>query len=105
MVRNYFVLTGMILTILALIPLVSYILPKQWAEVKRPKSPLTPARISLFLLELSITLTMIPGIPRSYQTLIIPAVNDYAKAVSITNRLPYVFISVILVILYRERLD
>lgn len=104
-VRNYYLLTGMLISILAVIPIVFYILPKQWVEVRRPKSVLTPTRISLFILEASIAITMLPGIPRLYQLLDVPPANNYAKIVAITNKLPYLIISVILLIIYRERID
>lgn len=105
MVKNVYLLIGMTITIIALLPLLFYILPKQWAEVRRPKSELTNTRIALFILEASIAITMIPGIPRLYQLLDVPPANDYAKVVAITNKLPYLIISIILLIIYRERID
>lgn len=104
-VRNYYLLAGTIITILALLPLIFYVIPKQLKEVNRPKSELTPTRISLFLLESAIAVTMLPGVPRMIQLLSIPPSNDYAKVVAVTNKLPYLIISIILLVIYHQRVD
>lgn len=102
--RNPFLLTGVVISIAALVPFFFYILPKQLAEVRRPPSILSRTRFRLFWLEVMLVLAIVPGIPRTIQLLSIPAVNDYAKLVSITNRLPYLIIAVILVMIYSERI-
>lgn len=102
--RNPSLLIGTGVSVAALLPFFFYILPRQLAEVRRPKSVLSRTRLRLFWLEVMFVLAIVPGIPRAVQLLNVPAVNNYAKLVSITNRLPYLIIAVILVLIYNERI-
>lgn len=104
MIRNYYLLTGIVIVFLAMVPFV-YILSKQYQEYRRPKSNLTPTRRYLLLTEFLLVLLFIPGLPRAFQTLSLPAVNNWAKLASITNRLPYLLIALFLLAIYREKID
>lgn len=104
MVKNYYLLVGVIIAILALAPMV-YVIYAQIKEVRRPKNPLTPTRLRLLILEVMFPLIILPGLPRAVQLLSLPPVNNYAKIVSITNRLPYLIVAVLLFVIYRESIN
>lgn len=103
MIRNYWLFSGLIIMIFAFVPLVFYVIPKQFAEVRRPRNEFTRLRKLVFLAEVFLVLAMVPGVPRSIQTLGTPPVNNYAKVAAITNRVPYFATMVILVLIYNYR--
>lgn len=102
-IRNWYLLVGVIITLIAIVPLIVYIIPKQFHEVRRPKNEFTRLRKLVLSGEIFMMLAMIPGVPRSIQVLDIPPANNFAKLVAITNRLPYVAMMVILVLIYNYR--
>lgn len=105
---NYFLLAGIIITILAILPILFFIIPIQYTELHQPKSEfksINVTRVLLFYLEVMLVLGMVPGLPRKFQLLNIPAVNNWSKLASLTNPLPFLVAAVILVIIYRQKLD
>lgn len=101
--KNYYLLFSIIITFLALTPLVLYVIPKQFTEVRRPKNEFTKLRKLVFLSEVFLALAMIPGLPRSFQLLSVPPVNNWAKVATISNKLPYLATMVILILIYNYR--
>lgn len=104
MVRNYWLLTGIIIVFLAILPFI-YVLVKQYNEFRRPKSLLTPTRGYLLLTEFLLTLLFIPGLPRAFELLGVPPVNNWSKVAAITNRLPYLLIALLLLVIYTEKIE
>lgn len=103
MIRNWWLLTGIIMTLTAMFALAFYVLPRQYQETQRPKSHFTQFRWLIFLGELLLIFGMAPGLPRSFQILNVPPVNNWAKVAAVTNKVPYFAMMVVLILIYRFR--
>lgn len=103
MIRNYYLLAGVIMTGISIIGLTFYIIPRQYAEVQRFDKDIKRFAKGILLVEIFLVLGMVPGLPRSFQVLDQPAVNVYAKVAAVTNRLPYLLITLLLILLYNYR--
>lgn len=103
MIRNYYLLSGLVMTVISIIGLTFYIIPKQYTEVRRFNKGIREFAKGILLVEIFLVLGMVPGLPRSLQVLDQPAVNVYAKVAAVTNRLPYLLITLLLILLYNYR--
>lgn len=104
MIRNWFVFASIVMTLVSVVPIVFYILPRQLEEVRRDHDIASRFRWYIFELELLLAVSMIPGLPRAFQVLTEPAFNNYSKIASVTNRVPYVAITFILILMYNYKI-
>lgn len=105
---NYFLLIGIITTVAAILPILFFIIPLQYRELHQPKSEfksINTTRVLLFFLEVALVVGMVPGIPRKTQLLNTPSINNWSKLASVTNPLPFLIAAIILVVIYRQKLD
>lgn len=102
MVKNWYLLTGVVIVFISAVPLL-FLIIKQSQEVQR-KSNNTKLRKYVLGLEIAILLCMLPGLPRAFQLLSVDPVNNWSRVASIMNRLPYIFISALLLLIHFYKL-
>lgn len=105
-IRNWYLFASIILIFVTILPVLFYVIPKQYSElVKQRRNRTWPDRVtfigrSLLTLQIMFVIGSIPGLPRSLQLLDTPPANNYAKVASITNRIPPLVAMMTLVIMY-----
>lgn len=100
MIRNWWLLAGLVVTIISVVSTCLYILPKQFRENQRPRNDFSRLRLYILAGELFLTAGMSLGFATSIQSLNIPPRNNWSKVASISNRVPYAAIAFILILIY-----
>lgn len=103
MIRNWYLFTGAVVIIISVVPILFFLVPKQWVEVRK-KSNNSRARKYVLGLEIFIALAMIPGLPAVFSALKRPAKDNWVRLANITNRLPFLGIMILLLLLWFYKL-
>lgn len=103
MIRNWYLLTGIIIIAISSAPIIFFLIPKQIKEVRR-KSNNKAVKKYVLGLEMAIVFCMFPGLPRAFQVLNVDPVNNWARLAAVMNRLPYIFMTALLLLIWFYKL-
>lgn len=98
MIRNYYLFTGIVVTVLSVIPVMFYLLPHHLHDLQLKSNNKRLKKYVLWL-ETAFVFCMLPGLPRAIQLLGVPAYNVAAKIAAVSNRLPYIIITTLLLLI------
>lgn len=103
MIRNWYLFVGIIIIIISALPILLFLIPSQVKEVLKGGNNVRVKKLVLGL-EIAIVFCMFPGLPRAFQVLNQDPVNNWARLASIMNRLPYLFIMILLMLIWFYKL-
>lgn len=103
MIKNWYLFVGIVIIILASAPILFFLIPKQIKEIQK-KSNNKRVKKYILGLEAAIVFCMFPGLPRAFQVLGVDPVNNWARLASVMNRLPYIFITILLLLIWFYKL-
>lgn len=103
MIRNWYLFIGIIIIIISALPILFFLIPNQIREIEQ-KSNNKRVKKYVLGLEVFIALTMLPGLPAVIGSIARPARDNWVKLANITNRLPFLGIMVLLMLIWFYKL-
>lgn len=103
MIRNYYLFVGIVITIISALPVLFYLLP-QHLKALQIKSNNRRLKQYVLGLEIAFVFCMLPGLPRAIQVLPIPPYNLAAKVAAVSNRMPFIIVTTLLLLTHFYKL-
>lgn len=103
MIRNWYLLSGVIIISISVLPLLFFLIPHQLREIEQRSNNKRVKKYVLGL-EVFIALTMLPGLPAVIGGISRPAKDNWVRLANISNRLPFLGIMVLLMLIWFYKL-